>query len=203
MPRQDPRLDIARHAAILFFEHGVAATSGKDIAVAAGVSERTVWRHFRTKESCVEPLFVKEALRFVDQLRTWSRHISIEDHLTECFAVDTYAPEDIRDGVLIVRLLAIMPDEPDLRATWLMACHQGEEALMTIIAGRLDRPAGDPDVRLCAATVGAALRIVDETISSAAVTDKQAFTMPEIVSRVAAAVRVASTLPFCDPVPRR
>lgn len=201
--REGVRLELSRHAAALFLERGVGATSGKDIAQAAGVSERTVWRYFRTKESCVEPLFLNEALRFATQLRQWSRHISIEDHLTECFAIDRRSPEDIRDGVLVVRLLAALPDEPDLQATWLMSCHRGEWEMVGIIADRLDRSPEDVDIRLCAATVAAAMRIVDETISMAAIKDGQTFTMPEIVARMAQAIRAASTLPFCDPVPRR
>src|SRR5690606_33911797 len=82
-----PRLAIARQAATLFLTRGVAGTSGKDIAAASGVSERTVWRHFRTKESCVEPLLSRSALRFTEHMRRWSRRISIEDHLHERFAL--------------------------------------------------------------------------------------------------------------------
>ena len=52
-------MDISRHAVRLFTEQGVAATSGEQIAQAAGVSERTFWRYFPHKESCVEPLLTK------------------------------------------------------------------------------------------------------------------------------------------------
>ena len=52
--RREHRLDIARHAVRLFRDDGVAATTGRDIATAAGVSERTLWRWFRAKEACVD-----------------------------------------------------------------------------------------------------------------------------------------------------
>jgi AcrR family transcriptional regulator len=197
------RLAIARHSARLFLAHGFAATSGKDIAAAAGVSERTVWRHFRTKESCVEPLLSKSALRFTQQLLGWSRLISIEDHLSEVFALDRQDEADVQDSVLIVRLLAILPQEPDLEATWLMASHLSERGLVDVISTRLDRSPGDFDIRLCAAAVSAAMRVVDEDISLAAIARGEVFTLPDVVSRMAGAIRAASTLPFCDPVPPR
>lgn len=195
------RLSIAREAAKLFLANGVAATSGKDIAVAAGVSERTVWRHFRTKESCVAPLLSRSAMRLIEKMMGWSRLISIEDHLMEIFALDRHSPDDIEDSVLIVRLLATLAHEPDLQATWLMASLLGERGLAQIIAKRLDRSTEDFDVRLCAAAVAAAMRVVDEDISIAAVTRGEVFALPDIVSRMASAIRAASTLPFCDPQP--
>jgi len=197
------RLAIARHAAQLFLAKGVAATSGKDIAAAAGVSERTVWRHFRTKESCVEPLLSQSALRFTQQMLGWSRLISVEDHLSEVFALDRQSTTDIQDGVLIVRLLAILPQEPDLQATWLMASLLSERGLVDILATRLDLSPDDFDIRLCAAAVSAAMRVVDEDISLAAITRGEIFTLPDVVSRMAGAIRAASTLHFCDPLPLR
>jgi AcrR family transcriptional regulator len=201
--RDASRLVIARHAAALFLAHGVAATSGKDIAAAAGVSERTVWRHFRTKESCVEPLLSQSAGRFTELMLGWSRLISIEDQLAESFAPDKYSSEQMQDSILIVRLLAILPDEPDLQATWLMANQLTERGLGDVIARRLDRSPADFEVRLCAATVAAALRVVDEDVSLAAISQTETFTLSDVVARMAGAIRAASTLPFCDPVPLR
>src|SRR5690242_17864741 len=51
------RLEIARAAVDLFVAQGVAATTGEEIGQAVGVSARTVWRYFPSKESCVRPLF--------------------------------------------------------------------------------------------------------------------------------------------------
>jgi len=195
------RLSIARHAARLFLEKGVAATSGKDIAAAAGVSERSVWRHFRTKETCIEPLLAQSSLRFIAQMQTWSRLISIEDHLLESFALERHSAEDVADGVLVVRLAAILPREPDLQAVWLMASQLAEHGLQGIIARRLDRAPDEFEIRLCAAVIAAAMRVVDEDISQAAIERGVVFTSAEVVSRMAGAIRAASTMDFCDPVP--
>ncbi|MGE7368478.1 TetR/AcrR family transcriptional regulator [Neorhizobium sp. NPDC001467] len=198
--RRDARLDVARHAADLFIRNGLAATSGAHIAAASGLSERTIWRYFGSKESCVEPLFLATTLRFHAKLRRWPRHVSIEDHLDECCKLEDASPQDIADGVLAVQLLALMAKEPALRGVWLVAAYAMEQDLVSIIADRLDRSVRDFDVRLCAATIAAAMRMIDETISIAAIEHKQQFTTQEIVQHLAKAIRQASTLPICDPI---
>ena len=198
--KHEARLAVSRHAARLFLEHGVAGTSGDDIAAAAGLSKRTIWRYFRTKESCVEPLFSASALKFSSLLREWPRTVSIETFLQQRLGSGEQAPQDIADDVLAVRLIALLPQEPALRCAWLMSCQVGEEELIEIIADRLVRSVNDPEVRLCAATVMAAIRVVDETVSMAAIKHGQTFTMEDVVDRLANAIRTASTLPICDPV---
>lgn len=197
--QDEAKLAVSRHAARLFVERGVAATSGDDIAAAAGLSKRTVWRYFRNKESCVEPLFDATSLRFIAMLRDWPRTAAIESWLQACLGSER-ASADLADDVLAVRLLAMLPDEPDLRASWLMATQRAEDALAGIVADRLERSPRDLEVRLCAATVMAAIRVVDETISIAAVKHRQTFTNQDVIDRLAHAIRVASTLPICDPV---
>ncbi len=198
--QDDARLAVSRQAARLFLERGVSGTSGDDIAEASGLSKRTVWRYFRTKESCVEPLFAQSWSRFALQLQRWPRNVSLEAHLAECFDLEKQSAEEIADGILIVRLIAAFPDEPDLRSTWLLSYHDGEEQMMAVIADRLDRLRNDFDVRLCAAAVMCAIRTIDETISLAAVRYGQTFTTAEVVARMSRAIRAVSNLPFCDPV---
>lgn len=197
--QDEAKLAVSRHAARLFVERSVAATSGDDIAAAAGLSKRTVWRYFRNKESCVEPLFDATSLRFIAMLREWPRTAAIESWLQACLGSERTSA-DLADDVLAVRLLAMLPDEPDLRASWLMATQRAEDALAAIVADRLERSPRDLEVRLCAATVMAAIRVVDETISIAAVKHRQTFTNQDVIDRLAHAIRVASTLPICDPV---
>lgn len=200
IPQDGARLEVSRHAARLFVERGVAATSGDDIAAAAGLSKRTVWRYFRNKESCVEPLFDATSLRFIALLRDWPRATSIEDWLQASLGGERRSQQDLADDVLAVRLLAMLPDQPDLRCAWLMSAQRAEDALCGIVAERLERSPKDVEVRLCAATVMAAIRVVDETISIAAVRHAQAFTIQDVIGRLARAIRAASTLPLCDPV---
>jgi hypothetical protein len=109
-------------------------------------------------------------------------------------------PQEIADDVLAVRLIALLPTEPALRTAWLMSCHLGEEQLIDVVAHRSKRLANDFDVRLCAAAVMAALRVVDEDVSTAAITEGRKFELPDIIDQMAMAIRRASTLPICDPV---
>lgn len=197
------RLGIARAAARLFAENGVAATSGSGIAAAAGISERTVWRYFRNKESCVGPLFAQTWQRFARELRCWPRGVAIEAHLADQFALDRHSQEELIDMLLVVQLIAALPEEPDLRSIWLHSYHDGEEEMAAIIGDRLGRSHHDFDVRLCAAAVMGAVRTVDETISRAALRDGQAFTTAEVAAQMSRAIRAVSHLPFCDPVAPR
>lgn len=197
------RLSIARAAARLFIEQGVAATQGGDIAREAGISERTIWRHFRNKESCIGPLFSRSWANFAAQMQSWPRDISLEAHLASCFDLEKRSPEELVDAILIVHLIGIVPDEPDLRSIWLLSYHNGEGALAEIIADRLDRSRNDFDVMLCAVATMGAVRAIDETISLAAIHHRQIFTTEEVVAQMAKAIRSVSNLAFCDPVKPR
>ena len=196
--REEARLTVSRHAASLFVRQGLAATSGGDIARAAGVSKRTVWRYFRSKEACVEPLLEASALRFASVLGEWPRTLSIEDHLQEAIMASARKVDEVADAVLAARLIAMLPEEPALRTAWLMACHRGEPALAEVIGARLGRSAEEFDVRLCAGAIMTAIRMVDEDICMASV--NRMMPMAEAIGHLARAIRTASTLPICDPV---
>ncbi|VFR50797.1 Transcriptional regulator, TetR family [plant metagenome] len=198
--QDDARLKVARLAAALFLERGLGGTSGDDIAEAAGISKRTVWRYFRTKESCVEPLFAQSWQRFLAGLRRWPREMPLEPHLADCFDLKHQSVEEISDGLLIVLLIAKLPDEPELRSTWLLSYQGGEAEMAAIIADRLGLSPTDFDVRLCAVAVMGAVRTIDETISQAAIRDRQVFTPEDVVAQMSRAIRAVSNLSFCDPV---
>jgi len=146
----------------------------------------------------VEPLFSASALGFVTLLKQWPRDATIETYLHAAIQPSTQTPEKIADEVLAVSLIALMPDEPALRTAWLMACQLAEEEMVEVIADRVRDPASPFDLRLCAAAMTAAIRVIDEDISIAAVKHGQQFGLAEVVDRLAAAIRTASTLPICD-----
>ena len=93
--QDEARLEVSRHAARLFVERGISGTSGDDIAAAAGLSKRTVWRYFRNKESCVEPLFEATSLRFIGMLRDWPPTASIETWLQACLGGEQRSPAEL------------------------------------------------------------------------------------------------------------
>jgi AcrR family transcriptional regulator len=64
---QQTRTAIADAAVILFLERGFSETTMEDVAVAAGVSRRTAYRHFPSKDDLV-----------FEQPRRWLEHFNAE-----------------------------------------------------------------------------------------------------------------------------
>ncbi|MBP5977439.1 TetR family transcriptional regulator, partial [Brasilonema sp. CT11] len=164
---QRMRLEISREAARLFWEHGVAATSGEQIANAVGISVRTLWRYFRNKENCAEPVLAQDVEEFVAVLRRWPREVSLEDHLVEWA---TNRPKDTDQRVYdqaVIKMTVLAEKEPDLRAALLMTNDRIERELVEIIADRLRRPTDDLEVRLHAAAATAVVRVISEDVCAA------------------------------------
>lgn len=192
---EETRLHISRHACRLFLDRGIANVNGFDIAAAAGVSKRTLWRYFRTKESCVEPILSQLTLLIVAELRHWPRDRSIEDYLATLAA---RLAENRDDRMLAVHIIAQLPDEPALRSAWLMACGTAERHWIGIIQGRVD-PATDPlRIRMCAAAIMGAIRVFDEQSCYETVREGRRYGFAEGMGMFAAAVREVSILPICD-----
>ncbi|HEX7307385.1 TetR family transcriptional regulator [Lentzea sp.] len=165
--RERQRLDISRHAVRLFAGQGVAGTSGEQIAQAAGVSERTFWRYFPHKESCVEPLLTQSVDAFCAVLRAWPAELELIDHLRAAYTpvVDSSAG-DVDSVLDVVRLTH---GEPALRAVYLMLHERAENALVDVLARRLGQPADAIDVRVQAAAMSAVLRVATDDVAQATV----------------------------------
>ncbi|MCX4905385.1 TetR/AcrR family transcriptional regulator [Streptomyces sp. NBC_00878] len=163
------RLMISREASRLFWEQGVAATSGDQIGEAVGLSTRTIWRHFRSKESCAEPIILHGVAWEMAALRRWKPELSLDDHLAD--EMSRHGRDADRaeraDDVLAMKMIALSSREPALRTAWLMACDQVERELAGSIADRLDLPADDIRVQVHAAAASGALRVVNEEIGDA------------------------------------
>jgi len=199
------RLEISREAARLFWEQGVAATSGDQIAEAVGLSTRTIWRHFRSKESCAEPVVMQGVVTLLKALKRWPRQSSLEDHLaTELGRLRHETPPvDLADEMLAVKMIRLADTEPALRTAWLMACDQTERELGVIIGDRLERPPGDLEVRTAAATAAAVVRVLDEHIGAAILADADLTEFTDVAAvsrRYAQAIRTATGGLVGDPV---
>lgn len=191
------RLEISRAAVALFRAHGVAGTSGERIADEVGLSARTVWRYFRTKESCVEPVLARGIDEIVETLRRWPAGRTLDEHLIAEYRppADAEAAADAEAGLAVIALSAT---EPGLRAVWLAAHERAEPVLAEVIAGRLGRPADDLGVRVHAAAIAAALRINGEELAAELVAGVPA---SDPVARLGAALRAAAHGVGADPTP--
>ena len=114
------RLEVSRHACALFWERGVAGTSGDDIAAAAGLSTRTVWRYFRSKESCVEPVLAQSAHRFIELAWQWPPELSLAEHMAAHMAAHPLTAQEIADDVSALRIATMSTSDPALRTAYLM-----------------------------------------------------------------------------------
>lgn len=196
--RRRLRLEISREAARLFWEQGVAATNGEQIAAAVGLSVRTLWRHFRTKESCAEPIVTRCVHGFVESMRRWPRELSLEEHFAAERRDTRRTPGESADELAALRLVVLGESEPALRSAWLMACDEVEREVATIFADRLRRPETAPDIRTHAAAACAALRVLTESLAPAILSGTGAVPGPS--DTLARTVRTVTAGAVGDPV---
>ncbi|XVV06022.1 TetR/AcrR family transcriptional regulator [Actinosynnema sp. CA-248983] len=162
--RQRQRLEISRHAVRLFAEHGVAATSGEQIARAAGVSERTLWRYFRSKESCVEPLLANAIDAFRAVLRAWPAELELTEHLRVAYTpiLDSASDADFEAVLAVIRMTRA---EPALRAAYLMLRERSEDTFAEVLAERSDASPDSVEIRVQAAAMSAVLKVATDHLA--------------------------------------
>ncbi|MDP4504939.1 TetR/AcrR family transcriptional regulator [Nonomuraea turcica] len=149
------RLEIAREAVRLFTANGVAGTSAEDIAAAAGISSRTLWRYFPSKESCVLPLLTGGIEVATQCLRSWRPDQGVAELLE---AMLRSAGELAPDRVALLDLVRLTGSEPGLRAVWLEAHREAEPVFAAALAERAGLSSPDLDITVQAAMINVALR---------------------------------------------
>jgi AcrR family transcriptional regulator len=194
------RLRVSRIACELFWERGVTATTGDDIAAAAGLSTRTIWRYFRSKESCVEPVLALSAERFIALANRWPDELSLADHMAADMVRNPLTDREIADEVAGLRIATMSATEPALRTAYLMVHDQMERGFIPVVARRLRLPDNDLTARLCAAAVTAAFRVVDEDVGRRAIIDKEKVTQQEALALIDRAIRDATNGRLGGPV---
>ncbi|MGC4941072.1 TetR/AcrR family transcriptional regulator [Kribbella sp. DT2] len=193
-------LEISRAASKLFWEQGVAATTGEQIADAVGLSVRTLWRHVRNKESCAEPIVAHSWTWCLTVLRRWPAELSLEEHLVAERARYQPGPEEAADNLAAARMIVLSATEPAIRGAWLLACEQFERDLLPVVAGRMRRPADDPDLRVHAAAVAAVVRVISEEVLADVLAGADRARMDDPYPRMARAVGAATGFAIGDPV---
>ncbi|MGW6027490.1 TetR/AcrR family transcriptional regulator [Streptomyces sp. NPDC055099] len=186
------RSEIAREAVRLFTSQGVTATTGEQIAQAVGISARTMWRHFPTKESCVLPLLSSGLDFAMEQLRHWPTDMSLLDFFTETCRVGEL-PADTPD---ILDLIRMTSTDPALRSVWLQAHDEALPVLGELLAQRSGGNADELSVKVHAATLNGALRAAAEDFAQRYADDPEA-SGAEMTACLLAALRAAAEgLPY-------
>ncbi|MEU1054653.1 TetR family transcriptional regulator [Streptomyces sp. NPDC005876] len=157
------RLEIARAAVDLFVTQGVAATTGEQIGRAVGVSARTVWRYFPSKESCVRPLLTAGVEVIAAALRHWRPGQPLGEAIDfGRDGTDGDRPLLGPDPATVGALVRLTRTEPGLRAVWLQTHDEAEPAFARALAERAGLPPGDLRPAVQAAMLNAALRVAVE-----------------------------------------
>ncbi|MGW3801424.1 TetR family transcriptional regulator [Streptomyces clavifer] len=186
------RSDIAREAVRLFATQGVTGTTGEQIAQAVGISARTLWRHFPTKESCVLPLLSAGLDLAVDRLRHWPPETRLLDFFAESCQEGGLPPGD----PVILDLIRMTSTDPALRSVWLQAHDDALPVLAKLLARRSGGDVDDLRVKVHAATINGALRAAAEDFARRFADDPEAADS-EIATCILAALRAASEgLPY-------
>ncbi|MFC9506273.1 TetR/AcrR family transcriptional regulator [Streptomyces sp. NPDC057002] len=157
--RAETRMEIAEEAVRLFAAKGVAAVTAEDIASASGVSTRTLWRYFRSKEECVRPLLTTGLELLTEHLREGRDE---RGSLAEAILSVPYDDDATSRLRTLGDLLLLCREEPGLRAVWLEAHYDAEATFAAVIADRTGRPVGDLAVRVEAGVLNTAMRIAVE-----------------------------------------
>jgi AcrR family transcriptional regulator len=189
------RLEVSRAAARLFWEQGWDHTTGDQIGDAVGMSSRNLWRYFRNKESCIEPIIGDCVGWFTAVLERWPRALTLEEHFTAELREHAQVSDarQVGDDVLSVKMIKLADTEPSIRAVWLTACDQGERALVEVIASRLPATTARSEVRMHAASAAAVLRVINEQMARDLLAgETERVEVADIASTFAHAVRVAT-----------
>lgn len=186
------RLDIAREAVRLFTSQGVTSTTGEQIARAVGISTRTLWRHFPSKEGCVRPLLTAGLDIAIDALSHWPPGASLLDFLTDARRYGNLPTAD----PAVLDLIRMTLTEPPLRAVWLQAHDDALPVLAELLARRSGTSADDLRVKVHAATLNGALRAAAEEFAVRYAEDPDA-SYGELAACLHAALRAAAEgLPY-------
>ncbi len=134
--RAETRQSIQRHAIRLFVGRGYEVTTVNDVALAAGVSAMTVYRHFATKEDLVlYDQFDQLAAATVAELPA---DVSLVVRIARTLA-STY-DQAIADKEFHLARLRLMISTPALRARHLDSQYSTQEALVSRALRRIGRP---------------------------------------------------------------
>ncbi|WP_433674177.1 TetR/AcrR family transcriptional regulator [Microbacterium gorillae] len=166
------QLEIAEAAARLFGERDAKTVTVEEIAAAAGVSPRTYYRYFPTKEDAVAPLLSVGAAAWRAAIED-ADDPDVRDSIARTIEKVLTPLADTKDpAVSLTRgLLRSTLQDSALWAVWQRVNADSERLLASVIATRLgtsESPAGHDltAARLLAAAATAAIRLSLESWSS-------------------------------------
>jgi mycofactocin system transcriptional regulator len=140
-PRSTTRAEVARVALELFHDKGFESTTMDDIADAVGVSRRTVFRYYASKNDIVWGDFSAVRARLRDELDASSPDEPLNDSLRRAVvASNRYGPEDLPE--LRMRM-ALITSVPALQGHSMIRYEQWRGDVARFVAERFGRREDD------------------------------------------------------------
>ncbi|NIY64267.1 TetR/AcrR family transcriptional regulator [Streptomyces malaysiensis] len=165
--RQAVRSQIARTAEQLFVTKGFEATTVDEIAAAVGMSQRSFFRYFASKDEVVLDNYERMSDEYVEHLRSRPPAEPEWDTLHSVFSlvVDQFADDDRRSHGLAIQ--NIVESSPALLAGYLEKMDRAQERLTDELVSRARErgPQHECDQLLLRATVGAAFACLQACVS--------------------------------------
>src|SRR2546423_748220 len=154
------RREIAETALALFPRDGYENVSAEAIAAEAGVSLRTFYRYFSTKDDVLSPIITEATQEFVAAIAARPTREGLATAVQRAY--EGIRPQQGPEGVRA--LIGLLTDVPALYARWLSDLRTIEDTLLAVVQRRARRPVSDEQARITAAAIVAALRIAVESL---------------------------------------
>lgn len=161
--KQETRATIAHIALALACEHGPDGVTVDDIAAAAGVSPRTVFNHFGTKDEAILGIDPERRAQLLDEVRARPADEPPLRALVGVFAEAMTADEASLEFWL--RRAELVRQHPGLRAAQLASQAELEHDLAAVVAERTGLDADDPYPELL---VGVTLTAIRQALARSA-----------------------------------
>jgi AcrR family transcriptional regulator len=188
--RRAVRARIGEVAARLFAEQGFDATTVDEIADAVGMSQRTFFRYFASKEDAALDDFARESDDFLHRLTARPADEPEWDSLRRVFdaVVERHADGELRRRSQLAHRL--IKSSPTLLAAYLERADRLQQRLLEALLARAAENGEEADEAVLRAVIGAAFACLQATVSRAA-SAPEATDLGARLDAVMAAVRPA------------
>jgi AcrR family transcriptional regulator len=194
------RENITQLAVVPLIEHGFDAVTIDDLAKAAGISKRTFFRYFATKEDVVTAEFTEAGTELLAAFRLRPR--DEQPILSLRFAVGPVIERLTQEPERTRALIQLIQRTPALRGRFLVTQDQWREQLTEAIAERL--PPGPRTPMLARLTATVSMGTVDAAMTAWAESgDRDIGPITDEAFEALTTVVQAATPPESDHTPRK
>lgn len=163
--RLQTRADISEAALTLFEERGLDAATVDGISAAAGISPRTFFRYFASKEEAALPAHWDFDAAIEARLPSLNAGDNVRMELEKIYAsaLEDYADTTSTAACRMLRVNRLIRKEPQLRAAYIRYSVARTERLIAALTGREETPGDDLAIRLAVELSAALARATFET----------------------------------------